>query len=375
MLGGRYHLVEPLARGGMAAVWIADDPVLSRRVAVKILRDDLAADEGTRARFRHEAISAARLNHPNVVATYDTGDDGGTAYIVMELIDGPTVRQLLREQGRLPIREAIRIGVQVADALEAAHRAGIVHRDVKPPNVLVPPAGPVKVADFGIAKATGADDLTRTGTVMGTARYLAPEQVNGKPTDARTDVYGLGLLLYEMLCGRPPFGGATDVATAMARLTMSAPSIRAQRSNVPQSLDDVVHRCLARDPARRFASAGDARAALAAVRPDPRPALRSGTEPAPRPTPRPPRAVPTPRSGTKSAARRRSGVTWVWVVIVFLLAIAIAVTAFLVLRDDERGTSSTSPAPRSGTEPAPRSATEPAWHVDITVTITGAKLA
>ena len=183
MLGGRYHLVEPLARGGMASVWIADDPVLSRRVAVKILRDDLASDPATRTRFRNEAIAAARLNHPNVVATYDTGDDDGTAYIVMELIDGPTVRQLLREHGPLPVREVIRIGIQVADALEAAHRAGIVHRDVKPPNVLVPPAGPVKVTDFGIAKAVGGDDLTRTGTVMGTARYLAPEQVNGRPTD------------------------------------------------------------------------------------------------------------------------------------------------------------------------------------------------
>jgi serine/threonine-protein kinase len=343
VLGGRYHLVEPLARGGMAAVWIADDPVLSRRVAVKILRDDLAADEGTRARFRHEAISAARLNHPNVVATYDTGDDDGTAYIVMELIDGPTVRQLLQEHGQLPIREAIRIGMQVADALEAAHRAGIVHRDVKPPNVLVPPAGPVKVTDFGIAKATGADDLTRAGMVMGTARYLAPEQVNGMPTDARTDVYALGLLLYEMLCGRPPFGGDTDMATAMARLTTSAPSIRAQRPNVPRSLDDVVHRCLARDPVRRFASAAAARAALAAIRPDPKvPAA------APRPLPRPPRAaIPARRSG--------SGATWFWVVIVFLLAIAVGVTAFLVLRDDQRATNSNSTAD-----------TTAVWHVAIT---------
>ncbi len=380
MLGGRYHLVEPLARGGMAAVWIADDPVLSRRVAVKILREDLAANESTRARFRREAISAARLNHPNVVATYDTGDDDGTAYIVMELVNGPTVRQLLREQGRLPIREALRIGIQVADALEAAHRAGIVHRDVKPPNVLVPPAGPVKVTDFGIAKATGSDDLTRTGMVMGTARYLAPEQVNGKPTDARTDVYALGILLYEMLCGRPPFGGDTDVATAMARLTTSAPSIRAQRPNVPRSLDDLVHRCLARDPARRFASAADARTALAAVRPDPK-------QPLPRPVPHPPKTAPPVR-------RRGSGVIWVWVVIVFLLAIAIAVTAFVVLRDDQRTTSSnamaraatprsgtepvprsgtepvprsgTEPVPRSGTEPVPRSGTEPVRHVDIT---------
>jgi len=176
-------------------VWVADDSMLSRRVAVKVLRGDLAADEATRARFRNEAIAAARVNHPNIVATYDTGDDNGTAYIVMELIDGPTVRRLLDERGALPVNDVIRIGTQVAAALEAAHRAGLVHRDVKPPNVLVPKTGPVKVTDFGIAKASGSDDLMRTGTVMGTARYLAPEQVSGEPADARTDVYALGLLL------------------------------------------------------------------------------------------------------------------------------------------------------------------------------------
>src|SRR6476469_6207673 len=174
VLGGRYELIEKIARGGMATVWIADDPVLSRRVAVKVLRADLAADDATRARFRHEAIAAARLSHPNIVSTYATGDDDGIAYIVMELIDGPTLRHLIDQQGGLPVADVIRIGKQVADALDAAHRAGLVHRDVKPANVLVPAVGPAKVTDFGIAKAAGADDLTRTGTVMGTARYLAP---------------------------------------------------------------------------------------------------------------------------------------------------------------------------------------------------------
>ena len=166
VLGGRYRLVEELARGGMATVWIADDPLLSRRVAVKILRAELAANEGTRARFRNEAASAAQLAHPNIVATYDTGDDDGTAYIVMELIDGPTLRHLIDEEGSLPVEEVLRIGAQVANALDAAHRAGLIHRDVKPANVLVPDAGPVKVTDFGIAKAAGEEDLTRTGVVM-----------------------------------------------------------------------------------------------------------------------------------------------------------------------------------------------------------------
>jgi eukaryotic-like serine/threonine-protein kinase len=262
VLGGRYRLVQPIARGGMATVWLADDPVLSRKVAVKILKADLAADEATRARFRHEAISAARLSHPCIVSTYDTGDDDGTAYIVMELVEGPTLRQLIHDTGGLPVRDVVKLGTQVADALDAAHRAGLVHRDVKPANVLVPPRGPVKVTDFGIAKAAGTDDLTKTGTVMGTARYLAPEQVSGKPTDARTDVYALGLLLFECLTGHVPFGGDTDVATAMARLTTSAPSIRAERPDVPPALDDVIHRCLARNPEQRFDSAADVREAL-----------------------------------------------------------------------------------------------------------------
>ena len=261
--------MEPLARGGMATVWVADDPVLSRRVAIKILRADLALDEGTRARFRHEAIAAARLSHPNIVSTYDTGDDDGIAYIVMELVDGTTLRHLIDQRGGLPVAEVIRIGKQVADALEAAHRAGLVHRDVKPANVLVPSTGQVKVTDFGIAKAAGGDDLTRTGTVMGTARYLSPEQVNGRPTDARTDVYALGLLLYEALCGHPPFGGDTDIATAMARLTTSAPAIRVERPEVSRALDDVIHRCMARQPAARFSTAAEVRDALDRARMDP----------------------------------------------------------------------------------------------------------
>ncbi len=214
----------------MGTVWIADDPVLSRRVAVKVLRGDLAADAPTRRRFRNEAIAAARLNHPNIVATYDTGDDPDAAYIVMELVDGPTVRDLVDERGQLSVRDVLRIGIQVAAALEAAHQAHLVHRDVKPANVLVPSSGPVKVTDFGIAKASDADDLTKTGMVMGTARYLAPEQVNGGTADARSDVYALGLVLYEMLCGSPPFGGDNHVATAMARLSTSAPPIRATAS-------------------------------------------------------------------------------------------------------------------------------------------------
>ena len=352
VLGGRYRLVSPIARGGMATVWVADDPVLSRRVAVKILRADLAADEGTRARFRHEAIAAARLSHPNIVSTYDTGDDDGIAYIVMELIEGTTLRHLIDEHGGLPVADVIRIGKQVADALDAAHRAGLVHRDVKPANVLVPPAGPVKVTDFGIAKAAGADDLTRTGTVMGTARYLAPEQVNGRPTDPRTDVYALGLLIYEALCGHPPFGGDTEIATAMARLTTSAPAVRAERPEVSQALDDVIHRCLARQPSARFGSAAAVRDALDRARLDPtgaipRPVIGPGSVAATGATgvvdatpmagsgaptgPTHPQPVPVPLAPTPRRKRRR--LTWLWVLLVVLLAIGGGVAAFLLVND------------------------------------------
>jgi eukaryotic-like serine/threonine-protein kinase len=347
VLGGRYRLVSPIARGGMATVWVADDPILSRRVAVKILRADLSADDGTRVRFRHEAIAAARLSHPNIVSTYDTGDDDGVAYIVMELIEGPTLRHLIDQQGGLPVADVIRIGKQVADALDAAHRAGLVHRDVKPANVLVPPGGPVKVTDFGIAKAAGADDLTRTGTVMGTARYLAPEQVNGRPTDPRTDVYALGLLIYEALCGHPPFGGDTEIATAMARLTTSAPAVRAERPEVSQALDDVIHRCLARQPAARFGSAAAVRDALDRARLDPtgaipRPvvpptaAAAAGTGAARPPAhtgPTHPQPLPAPVSTTPARRRRRRGLAWLWVLLVVLVAIAGGVAAYVLVSD------------------------------------------
>ncbi len=288
----------------MASVWIADDPVLSRRVAVKILRDDLASDPSTRTRFRNEAIAAARLNHPNVVATYDTGDDDGTAYIVMELIDGPTVRQLLQERGLLPVLEVIRIGIGVAEALEAAHRAGLVHRDVKPPNVLVPPAGPREGDRLRHRQGDRRPRPHAHGDGDG-HRPLPRAGAGQRPAGRRgTDVYALGLLLYEMLCGRPPFGGDTDVATAMARLTTSAAPIRPQRPDVPQALDDVVHRCLARDPARRYASAGAVRSALASVRIN-----LQGTPPPPTPAAHAAaRSASAEGTATGTATRKRGNV-------------------------------------------------------------------
>jgi serine/threonine-protein kinase len=262
VLGGRYRLDHELARGGMATVWVAEDPLLSRRVAVKILHPELAVNDSLRTRFRHEAVAAAKLSHPAIVATYDTGDDEGTAYIVMQLVEGPTLRRMLDARGALPVGEAADIASQVAEALDHAHRHGLVHRDIKPANVLIPPDGQVKVTDFGIAKAAGDEDLTSTGAVIGTARYLAPEQVNGNAVDGRADVYALGLILYEMLTGTLPFSGDSEIATAMMRLTKVPDPVRSVRPEVPPMLDAVVNRSLARDPEHRFPSAGALRDAL-----------------------------------------------------------------------------------------------------------------
>lgn len=268
VLGGRYRLVEEVARGGMARVWVAEDPILRRRVAVKILEPTLADDDHVRQRFRHEAIAAARLTHPGIVATYDTGEDDGAAYIVMELVEGTTLRRVLDQRRTLPVGEAADIGAQVADALEHAHSRGLVHRDVKPGNVLVERDGRVKVTDFGIAKAAGTSELTRAGAVVGTARYLAPEQVEGGPVDARTDVYALGLVLYEMLCGQTPFNADNEIANAVARLRADPVPLSVARPDVPRAVQEVVGRALTRDPRGRPASASELRDALAPFRRD-----------------------------------------------------------------------------------------------------------
>ena len=269
VIGGRYRLGKPIATGGMATVWQAHDEVLTRPVAVKVLHSRLAADPEFVARFRREAVAAARLAHPSIVAIYDTCDDPEA--IVMELVEGRTLREELDERRFLPPAEAVEIASSIAQALSVAHRAGLVHRDVKPANVLLSNDGRLKVADFGIAKAAHADDdpelpdLTQIGHMVGTAKYLAPEQVSGDPIDARTDVYALGAVLYEMLCGRAPFVGANDLATATARLHAMPEGPRSILRTVPARLDDVVMKALSTDPAGRYASADELWAALQAV--------------------------------------------------------------------------------------------------------------
>ena len=277
VLAGRYRLVRTIARGGMAEVWEGYDERLARPVAVKILHAHLAADAGFRDRFRREAIAAARLIHPGIVATYDTGIEGDTAFIVMELARGANLRDLLRvREGPLACREVVDLGAQVADALHFAHEAGLVHRDVKPANILCE-EGRAKVADFGIAKVTevltqtgaGAGgeltDLTNPGAMIGTAAYLSPEQVEGEPVDRRADVYALGVVLYELLTGRQPFQGDGELAVALQRLGGEPLRPRQLRAGIPRPLEQVVLRAMARDPGDRYPTAADLRSALLAV--------------------------------------------------------------------------------------------------------------
>ena len=266
VLAGRYRLEEKLASGGMAEVWAATDEILARKVAVKLLHRHLAADDSFVERFRREAVAAARLAHPAIVSIYDTCTDDGDEAIVMELVDGDTLRDCLAAQGPLEPPRAVDVVAQVADALAFAHRAGVVHRDVKPGNILMCDDGRVLVTDFGIAKAAEeTNDLTATGAIVGTAKYLAPEQVEGGTVDARADVYALGVVLYELLTGRAPFAADTDLATAVLRLNTEPPKPRQVRPGIPRSLEQIVLKAMARRPADRYASAEELRAALIAT--------------------------------------------------------------------------------------------------------------
>jgi eukaryotic-like serine/threonine-protein kinase len=269
-LAHRYVLGARTASGGMATVWRARDDVLARTVAVKILHSHLAADDDFLRRFRHEALAAARLSHPNIVAIYDSGaqaDADGVEqhYIVMEHCGGGTLADMVRSSGPLPPEQAVAVGAAICEALSYAHRAGVVHRDIKPANVLLGDGGSVKVADFGIAKAAFASgDITTTGAILGTVTYMAPEQVVGLEPDERSDLYSLGVVMYELLTGRPPFAGDTQLATALAHQHEAPPALRSLRVGIPKPLEAAVLRALAKDASERFASAEEMRAALGA---------------------------------------------------------------------------------------------------------------
>ncbi|HEX6664196.1 MAG TPA: protein kinase, partial [Gaiellaceae bacterium] len=254
LFDGRYRIVRKLGTGGMANVYLAEDEVLGRRVAIKILDDRHAGDDQFVERFRREAKNAAGLSHPNIVSIYDRGEAEGTYYIAMEYLDGRSLKELIVARGPAPIHLAIDYARQILAAIRFAHRHGIVHRDIKPHNVLVDGEGRLKVTDFGIARA-GASQMTEAGSIIGTAQYLSPEQARGGAVDRRSDLYSVGVVLYELLTGEVPFGGDTAVEIAMKHLSATPEPPSAKRPDVPHALDMVVLRALAKDPADRYASA------------------------------------------------------------------------------------------------------------------------
>ncbi|HYP23043.1 MAG TPA: protein kinase [Actinomycetota bacterium] len=262
VLGDRYRIEERIAAGGMGTVYAATDDRLHRRVAVKLLKEGLSGDAKFVARFEREARAAAALSHPNVAGVFDYGEDGETPFIVMELAQGRDLARLLRDEGPLEPDRARGLGAQICTALAHAHAAGLVHRDVKPANVIVDESDRVKVTDFGIARAAGEATLTATGSVLGSAQYMAPEQASGAPVTAAADVYAAGIVLYEMLTNAVPFTGDSPVSVAMRHVSDEVPRPSSVNPQVPESLDAIVARATAKDPADRFPSAAAMGAAL-----------------------------------------------------------------------------------------------------------------
>ena len=308
VLGGRYEIQSLIGNGGVAEVYLGVDRLLRRSVALKVPHPSLAASGKFLARFKREARAAAALSHPGIVSILDIGVDPEGPYLVLELVRGRTLADALWEEGAFPAERVAAIGVAVADALAYAHRQGIVHRDVKPGNIMLTSAGSVKLLDLGIARAASWTPLPDTGDVRGTAEYLAPEQIRGAPTDGRADVYSLGIVLYEMLAGRPPFTGDSPVSTAYMHLEQPVPPLHVFAPSTPPALQAVVMRSLEKDPDRRFRDASSVREELLRSR-RPRP---DATIPlAPRPptlllsVEEPPPPPPMPVTGTDPGRPRR----------------------------------------------------------------------
>jgi serine/threonine protein kinase len=326
LIADRYELEELVGTGGMSSVFRAHDSQLERRVAIKILHEHYAADPEYLERFRREARAVAKLSHPNIVTVIDRGDDDGRQYIVFEHVEGENLKELVLRSGRLPVRRALELALAIADGLAFAHDRGLVHRDVKPQNVLLNRDGEVKVTDFGIARSLHMDHgVTQTGTVLGTGEYLAPEQASGKPVSPATDVYSLGVVLWELLAGDVPFVGENFVAIALRHVNEPPPSLRERRPDVTPRLEAAVHRALAKDPANRFPSmkafARELRACLAEVDgeiPVADPELTLITPP----TTAPARAPEQRRPPSRRPARSRRPLLWV------LLALIVAGVAF-----------------------------------------------
>jgi eukaryotic-like serine/threonine-protein kinase len=316
IIDGRYRVLKRIGSGGMAEVYCAEDQQLGRRVALKLLHRRFADDEQFVERFRREASSAAGLSHPNIVGIFDRGEWDGTYYIAMEFVEGRTLKDIVRERGAAPPEAAADITLQILRAARFAHKRGIVHRDIKPHNVLIDNEGRVRVTDFGIARA-GVSDMTETGSVMGTAQYLSPEQAQGKPVDARSDLYSAGIVLYELLTGRVPFDAESPVSVAL--MQVSEPPVPPMEVNpeVPPALDAVTLRAMEKDPGRRYQDADEFIAALESARKAPMEIL------------------PPPPVVVEEVVEEEPGRRW-WLWLLALLALlAIGIGLYLLLRPEQ----------------------------------------
>jgi serine/threonine-protein kinase len=323
----RYELEELVGTGGMSSVYKAHDKLLERHVALKILHEQYTRDDDFVERFKREARAVARLSHPNIVTVIDRGEDGGKEFIVFEYIDGENLKERLVRSGRMPVQDALELTLQVARALAFAHEHGLVHRDVKPQNVLLNGDGRAKVTDFGIARSLDVDGVTQTGTVLGTSNYIAPEQASGQPVDQQTDVYSLGVVLYELLAGDVPFPGENFVTVALKHVNQPPPSLLDVRKDVPVRVAHAVDRALAKDPAQRFES-------MTAFADEVEACLTSPNDPG-----RSDDGAVTAITAPKPAARDNRAVsTWAMAVAALGgLALAAVIVALVALRDHTGG--------------------------------------
>ncbi len=254
-ISDRYQIIKSIGEGGMANVYLAYDTILDRNVAVKVLRGDLANDEKFVRRFQREALSASSLSNPNIVEVYDVGEDNGEYYIVMEYVEGKHLKSLLKKRGKLTLPEVIDIVLQITNGLSVAHDSYIIHRDIKPQNILILENGLIKITDFGIAMAINSTQLTQTNSVMGSVHYLPPEQASGKGATLQSDIYSIGILMYELLCGKLPFKGDNAVEIALKHLKEPMPSIRDEIPEIPQSVENIILKATAKNPKNRYADA------------------------------------------------------------------------------------------------------------------------
>jgi Protein kinase domain len=365
LIADRYRLGPVIGRGGMATIHRAEDTRSGRAVAIKILRPEIGADPDLADRFRREALAATVLRHRNIVACTDTGTDAGAPYLVMELVEGEDLAVRLRRDGAVPPSEVVRIGLDVARGLGAAHLRGIVHRDVKPGNILLARDGRAMITDFGIARLAMDAEATLPGTTLGSVQYFSPEQAQGATTSPASDVYGLGLVLYEALTGRRPWAGATPAESALARVGATAPSPRDVQPEVPAALDAIVMRCLAPDPADRYPSGNGLAAALEPLVPVRTAGVAgSASRATTRPVGRAASRAPTRPARVGRTTPRRGGVVRL-VALLGLLAVSVGGFAMVVAGASPGGTTADATAkpsrtPRATPTAAARSTPRPA---------------